>query len=68
MAEPAYPKRAVKTFSLLLIVAAALLYWIWGISYDSWNIFAAENMGIYSLFVVLLGFGLFGYLLTKFKQ
>ncbi|HNU35050.1 MAG TPA: hypothetical protein PKJ15_00485 [Methanomassiliicoccales archaeon] len=68
MAEQAYPKKALSIFSLLLIVAAVLLYWVWGISYGSWNIFAAENMGVYSLFIVLLGLGVLGLLFAKYKQ
>ena len=68
MAEQAYPKKTVTIFSLLLIVAAVLLYWVWGVSYGSWNIFAAENMGVYSIFIVLLGLGVFGMLLAKYKR
>ncbi|NLX48119.1 MAG: hypothetical protein GXY70_08145 [Euryarchaeota archaeon] len=68
MAKQAYSKKAVAMFSLLLIVAAVLFYWVWGISYGSWNIFSAENMGVYSIFVVLLGLGVLGLLLVKFKQ
>ncbi|MHC1679910.1 MAG: hypothetical protein AB9860_01490 [Methanomassiliicoccales archaeon] len=68
MAEQAYPKKTIAIFSLLLVVAAVLFYWVWGVSYGSWNIFAAENMGVYSIFIVLLGLGVFGLLLAKFKQ
>ena len=68
MAESAYPKRPVRIFSMLLIVTAALLYWVWAVSYGSWNIFAAENMGIYTLFIVMLAFGVLGLLLTRFRQ
>jgi len=68
MAEQAYPKKTIAIFSLLLVVAAVLFYWVWGVSYGSWNIFAAENMGVYSIFVVLLGLGVFGLLLAKYKQ
>jgi hypothetical protein len=68
MAEQAYPKRTVAIFSLLLVVAAVLFYWVWGVSYGSWNIFAAENMGVYSIFIILLGLGVFGLLLAKYKQ
>ena len=68
MAEPAYPLRTIRTFSLLLIVTAIIFYWVWGVSYGSWNIFAAENMGVYVIFIVLLGFGALGYLLTRFKK
>lgn len=68
MAEQAYPKKALTIFSLLLVVAAVMLYWVWGVSYGSWNIFAADNMGIYSLFVIMVGLGVFGLLLAKYKQ
>jgi hypothetical protein len=68
MAEPAYPTRTIKAFSLLLIVTAIIFYWVWGVVYGSWNIFSAENMGVYVIFVVLLGFGILGYLLTRFKR
>lgn len=68
MAEQAYPKKTLTIFSLLLIVAAVLFYWAWGVSYGSWNIFAGENMGVYSIFVVLLGLGVLGLLLVKYKQ
>ena len=68
MAEQAYPKRTVAIFSLLLLVAAVLFYWVWGVSYGSWNIFAAENMGVYSIFIMLLGLGVFGMLLAKYKR
>ncbi|MBN1110238.1 MAG: hypothetical protein JXA45_05705 [Methanomassiliicoccales archaeon] len=68
MAEPAYPTRTIKAFSLLLIVTAIIFYWVWGVAYGSWNIFSAENMGVYVIFVVLLGFGILGYLLTRFKR
>ncbi len=68
MAEQAYPKKALTIFSLLLIVVAVLFYWVWGVSYGSWNIFAAENMGVYSIFIMLLGLGVFGMLLAKYKR
>jgi hypothetical protein len=68
MAEQAYPKRTLTIFSLLLVVAAVLLYWVWGVSYGSWNIFAADNMGVYSIFIMLLGLGVFGMLLAKYKR
>lgn len=68
MAEQAYPKKALSIFSLLLIVAAVLFYWVWGISFGSWNLFSGENMGVYSIFIILLGLGIFGLLLAKYKQ
>lgn len=68
MAEQGYPRKALMAFSLLLVVTAASLYWAWGVIYGSWNIFSAENMGIYSLFIVLLGMGVLGLLLVKYRR
>jgi hypothetical protein len=68
MAESAYPKKTIRIFSLLLIVTAILFYWVWGMSYGSWNMFTAENIGVYTIFIVLFGFGILGYLLTRFKK
>lgn len=68
MAESAYPKKTIRIFSLLLIVTAILFYWIWGMSYGSWNLFTTENIGVYTIFIVLLGFGVLGYLLSRFKK
>ena len=68
MAELAYPKGPIKMFSLLLIVTAVVFYWVWGIVYGSWNLFSPENMGVYAIFIVLLCFGVLGYLLTRFKK
>jgi hypothetical protein len=68
MAESAYPKRTIKIFSLLLIVTAVVFYWAWGVAYNSWNIFSADNMGVYAIVVVLLGFGVLGYLLSRYQK
>lgn len=40
-----------------------LLYVMWGILYNAWNVFAAENIGIYALVILLVIFGLTGMLL-----
>lgn len=68
MAEQAYPKKTIKVFSSLLILTAVLFYVVWGVAYGSWNIFSAENMGVYSIFVVLLGFGILGLLVAKYQH
>ncbi|MFQ5837512.1 MAG: hypothetical protein ACE5HJ_01850 [Thermoplasmata archaeon] len=49
-------------YAVLLSLGAAL-YVGWGILYNSWNILAAENIGIYALVVVMVVFGLAGMLL-----
>ncbi len=46
-----------------LLSLGVLLYIVWGIAYNAWNIFAAENIGIYALVVIMVVFGLTGMLL-----
>ncbi len=59
-----FPK-AVKMFlSIALLVAGFAMYWIWGLLYGSWNFFEKDYIGVYSIVVVLIGFGLIGLLLT----
>lgn len=46
-----------------LLSVGVVLYVVWGILYNSWNIFAAENIGIYALVILMVVFGLTGMLL-----
>ncbi len=46
-----------------LMSLGILLYVVWGIAYNAWNVFAAENIGIYALVIVMVVFGLTGMLL-----
>lgn len=49
-------------YSFMLSLGVAL-YLIWGIAYGSWNIFVAQNIGIYALVIVMVVFGITGMLL-----
>jgi hypothetical protein len=40
-----------------------VMYVAWGVLYNSWNILEPRNLGVYSIVVVLLGFGVVGMLL-----
>jgi hypothetical protein len=40
------------------------MYWGWGLIYGSWNIFEPQHMGVYAIFVVMMGFGVLGLLLA----
>jgi hypothetical protein len=39
------------------------MYLGWGVYFGTWNLFALGNIGVYSIVVVLVGFGLIGMLL-----
>ncbi len=49
-------------YAFLLSLGVAL-YIIWGIAFGSWNIFVAQNIGIYALVIVMVVFGVAGMLL-----
>lgn len=55
-------------FSILLIMAGISFYWAWGLMFDTWNIFATENLGAYVITVLLVAFGIVGALLTRKKK
>jgi hypothetical protein len=68
MEENSFPKKFKLALSLILIVGALAFYYAWGIMYNSWNIFNGSNMGVYSIVVVMLGFGILGLFLTRAKN
>lgn len=52
-------------FSVLMIAAGVAFYWVWGLMFGTWNLFYTENLGAYSITVLLIAFGIVGALLTK---
>lgn len=59
-----FPNKAKMAISVLLIVAGFVMYWAWGLIYGSWNIFEKEFIGVYTIVVVLIVFGVLGLLLS----
>jgi len=47
-----------RAFYLLLLVSGVILYLLWSIIYNAWL-----DIGLYSVVILLIGFGLVGYLL-----
>jgi hypothetical protein len=68
MEENSFPKKVKLALSLLMIIGALVFYWAWGIMYNSWNIFDGSNMGVYSIVVIMLAFGILGLFLTRAKN
>lgn len=60
-----FPRKAKLAISVLLIIAGFAMYWAWGLIYDSWNILEKEFIGVYSIVVVLIIFGVLGLLLSR---
>jgi hypothetical protein len=68
MAEVAFPEKAQKVISILLIIGAVAMYVGWGIAFGSWNLFEPRFIPIYAIVVVMLLFGGLGLLLLKNKD
>ncbi len=47
-----------RAFYLTLLVAGVLLYLLWSVYYNAWL-----DIGLYSIVILMVGFGLVGYLL-----
>lgn len=70
MAEPEgseFQRKMVFGFYMLLFIAGMLVFWIWGLLYDTWYPFDRGNIGIYTVYVPLIAFGVIGMLLYRKK-
>lgn len=62
-----FQRKVILIFYTGLLVAGIILYWVWGILYDTWNPFTRGNIGIYTVYILLIAFGLIGLLLYRKK-
>ncbi len=58
-----FPKKVAIAFYAFLILLGVFMYIGWGIAFGTWNLLAPESVGVYSIVVILLGFGIIGLLL-----
>jgi hypothetical protein len=68
MEENAFPKKVQLGLSVLLLISGIALYLGWAIWYNAWNLFDSKYIGLYSLVIVMVLFGIFGILLTRAKK
>ncbi|MGD0818979.1 MAG: hypothetical protein ABR986_11395 [Methanomassiliicoccales archaeon] len=68
MEENAFPKRIEMGISVLLLISGIALYVAWGIGFNGWNFIDAKYIGLYSLVIVMVLFGIFGILLTRLRK
>ena len=66
--EVEIPKKVMVAAYSALLALGLIIYFAWGLMYDSWNVFDRSNLGIYSVTVVLCGFGATGLLLYSLKE
>lgn len=62
-----FQRRLAFTSSAALFAAGLLIYWFWGLVYDTWYPFTRGNIGIYTIYVPLMAFGIIGMLLYRRK-
>lgn len=62
-----FQRKAVFGFFTLLLIAGIVIYWMWGLEYDTWYPFTRGNIGIFSVYTPLIAFGVIGMLLYKKK-
>ncbi len=55
--------RAIWVFSWIILVIGVLIYFSWAFLYDAWT-----DIGLYSITVTLVVFGILGILLSIFKK
>ena len=62
-----FQRKVILGFYALLLIGGIVVYWIWGLAYDTWNPFTRGNIGIFSVYAPLIAFGLIGVLLYRKK-
>ena len=66
MADEATPTRRIAAaFYLLLLLLGVFFYFAWSLVFNTWDVTKPENMGVYALTILLVGFGITGYLLYR---
>lgn len=63
--DPEFLRRITSGFYFFLILLGILFYVSWGILYNTWNLAQPTSIGVYALTVILIGFGVTGFLLYR---
>jgi len=70
MVEPEvadFNRKLALALSAILLIAGISLYWVWGIMFDTWYPFTRGNIGVYSIYIALIAFGIIGILMYRKK-
>lgn len=63
-----FQRKVVLSFYVLLLIAGLAVYWTWGVLYDTWYPFTQGNIGVFTIYVPLIAFGILGILLHSRKK
>lgn len=55
MPKPQTPRRMLMTFYVILLIVGLSLYWAWAYLYNAWT-----DIGLFSIVILLIGFGVIG--------
>jgi len=58
-------RKLAAAFYLFLVLLGVFFYFAWGLVYGTWDLTRADNMGVYALTILLVGFGITGFLLYR---
>jgi uncharacterized membrane protein YphA (DoxX/SURF4 family) len=62
-----FQRKMLLMFSVFLLVLGIAIFWGWGVMYGTWYPFNRDNVGIYTIYLPLILFGILGILLTRKK-
>jgi hypothetical protein len=62
-----FQRKVAFLFFTVLMISGVLLYWFWGLAYDTWSQLTRGNIGIYTIYTPLIAFGIIGMLLYRKK-
>jgi len=60
-----FQRKVVFYFFAALFISGLIVYWVWGVLYETWYPFDRGNIGIYTVYVPLIAFGVVGMLLYR---
>ncbi|MGQ9587836.1 MAG: hypothetical protein ACUVT7_05600 [Thermoplasmata archaeon] len=63
-----FQRKAILAFYVLFLIAGIAIYWVWGLMFDTWYPFTRGNIGIFTVYVPLIAFGVIGVLLYGRKK
>lgn len=60
-----FQRKVAFSFYAILLIAGIAVFWAWGILYGIWYPFNRGNIGIYTIYVPLIVFGILGLLMYR---
>jgi uncharacterized membrane protein YphA (DoxX/SURF4 family) len=63
-----FQRKVILAFYTILLIAGVIIYWAWGLAYDTWYPATRGNIAIYAIYGPLIAFGIIGILLYRKKR